>query len=37
MKKIAILMLLFRLLAGCGAPQAATALPEEMPADFVIR
>ena len=37
MKKIAILMLLFGLLAGCGAPQAATALPEEMPADFVIR
>ena len=37
MKKIAMLTLLLALLAGCGAPQAATTLPETMPADFEIR
>ena len=37
MKRIAMLALLLGLLAGCGAEQAASALPEEMPADFEIR
>lgn len=36
MKKIMGIVLLLGLLAGCGA-RAATALPEEMPADFEIR
>lgn len=37
MKRIAMLALLLGLLAGCGAEQEASALPEEMPADFEIR
>lgn len=37
MKRIAMLALVLGLLAGCGAEQAASALPEEMPADFEIR
>ena len=37
MKRIAMLALLLGLLAGCGAGQEASALPEEMPADFEIR
>ena len=37
MKKIAMLALLLALLAACGAPQAQSALPETMPADFEIR
>ena len=37
MKRIAMLALLLGLLAGCGTGRAASALPEEMPADFEIR
>ncbi|GAB2045852.1 hypothetical protein AGATL06_23510 [Agathobaculum sp. TL06] len=37
MKKLTAIALLLGLLAGCGAGREATALPEQLPADFAVR